>query len=247
MDQHEQTLAQFHFSREKSGLILRQWVKEAGLTRAQLEKITGIPKNTLDNSLYGKVQELTIDRTFKIATATGHCICEYIQLQLQDEHIAFADEVHVLREANLEKQKALPSATIVEKHHAKGESVPDQLLDRFKRIYEGTIAQLKDQIEQLKDSRTIMQEQYEHQIEAMARQHAEHNKSMSDNHSEAMSRADAQIERLEKQVGRLRTALIIETSAIGLLFFVDSLVGDRGWILRSLFHMGDGMTIIRRG
>lgn len=227
-----QSLAQFHFDKEKSGKILRKWAEDCGLTRQELSDKTGIPVATLNNSLYGKVQDLTIDRTFKIATATGHCLCEYIKLQLEDENIDFANEVHVLRDGVTHK----PSTVIIDDHHTTNEAAPDHLLDRFKRVYDGVITQMRDQITQLKESRAIMQDQYKEQI-----------KAMEDAHKVTLERADKQIARLEKQNARLRNALIIETIAIGLLFFVDALVGDRGWILRSLFHVSDGTTIVTRG
>lgn len=230
-----QSLAQFHFDKEKSGKILRKWADESGLTRQELSDITGIPLNTLNNSLYGKVQDLTVDRTFKIATATGHCICEYIKLQLENENIDFADKVHVLRDPALVKQKAFDTV-IIDDHHTINEKVPDHLLDRFKRVYDNIIEQMRDQIKQTKDSRTIMQEQYKDQI-----------KAIEEAHKETMERADKQIARLEKQVSRLRIALIIETSAIGLLFFVDALVGGRGWIVQSFLRVGDDMSFVRRG
>lgn len=242
----KQNLAQFHFSKEKSGRILRQWADESGLTRQELSDITGIPLNTLNNSLYGKVQDLTVDRTFKIATATGHCICEYIQLQLDNESIDFADKVHVLRDPALVKQKAF-EAVIIDDRHTVNEAAPDHLLDRFKRVYESIIEQMRDQIAQLKESRAIMQEQYTQQLATMERQHVAHNTAMETHHAEAMERADKEIARLQLQNTRLRRALTVETIAIGLLFFVDSLVGDRGWILRSFLRVGDDMSIIRRG
>lgn len=227
-----QSLAQFHFDKEKSGKILRKWADESGLTRQELSDKTGIPVATLNNSLYGKVQDLTIDRTFKIATATGHCLCEYIKLQLENENIDFANEVHVLRDGVTHK----PSTVIIDDHHTTNEAAPDHLLDRFKRVYDNIIEQMRDQIKQLGDSRSIMQEQYKDQI-----------KAIEEAHKETMERADKQIARLEKQISRLRIALIIETSAIGLLFFVDALVGDYGWILRSFLRVGDEMSVIRRG
>lgn len=241
-----QSLAQFHFDKEKSGKILRKWADESGLTRQELSDATGIPLNTLNNSLYGKVQDLTVDRTFKIATATGHCICEYIQLQLEDENIDFADKVHVLRDPALVKQKAFDTV-IIDDHHTVNEAAPDHLLDRFKRVYDSIIAQMRDQIKQMKDSRAIMQDQYKEQIKAMEDAHKDHIKAIEDAHKVTLERADKQIARLEKQNARLRNALIIETSAIGLLFFVDALVGDRGWILRSFLRVGDEMSVIRRG
>ena len=140
--------------------------------------------------------------------------------------------MHVLRDGVTHK----PSTVIIDDHHTTNEAAPDHLLDRFKRVYDNIIEQMRDQIKQLGDSRSIMQEQYKDQI-----------KAIEEAHKETMERADKQIARLEKQISRLRIALIIETSAIGLLFFVDALVGDYGWILRSFLRVGDEMSVIRRG
>lgn len=246
MGNKPQTLAEFHFDKEKSGDILRRWVDESGLTRNEIAEKVGMSVHTLNNSLYGKVQDLSIDRTFKISVATGHSVCEYIRLMLKDENIDFADQIHVLRDVDM---------TLVKYTEAHGQHVPakpsepptDDMLDRFRRVYDTVIAQLRDQVQQLKDSREIMRQQYQQQLETMERQHVIHNTAIETHHAEAMQRADREIDRLQKQNGRLRIALIIETSAIGLLFFVDALVGNRGWILRSLLDLGGRTGYITKG
>lgn len=165
---------------------------------------------------------------------------------LQDENIDFAESIHVLRDVDMTLVKCTEA---VSQHTPVPPAAPpsDAMLDRFKRIYDVTIGQLRDQVQQLKDSREIMRQQYLQQLEAMERQHVVHNTSMETHHAEAMQRADREIERLQKQNARLRTALIIETSAIGLLFFIDALVGDRGWILRSILNIGENGTFSLRG
>lgn len=254
-----QSLAEFHFDKDKSGRILRKWADESGLTRAELAEKTGIPLNTLNNSLYGKVQDLSVDRTFKYAVATGHCVCEYIRLMLEDEDIDFADQIHVLRDVPMTLQKYVdtlpnPVETVPPKplaqeetnqHAARILQEQDQLLDRFKRVYETVISQLKDQISQLKESRALMKEQYEHQLEAMERQHVIHNTAMERHHAESMQRADDERKRLQRQNSILRIALIAETAGIIALFFADALIGDRGWILRSWLGVGVNGTQIK--
>lgn len=241
-----QTLAEYHFDKEKSGNTLRKWADECGLTRQELADLVGMSVHTLNNSLYGKVQDLTIDRTFKITTATGHSVCEYISIMLEGENIDFADKVHVLRDGALHPVR-YPAAHPA--HPAKdAEPVSDALLDRIKAIYEGSMEQLRDQIKQLKESREIMREQYQQQIVAMEHQHTQHTTVMENRHQETLTRVDREMARLQKQNSRLRNALIIETSAIGLLFFFDALIGDRGWILRSWFGMGgSNYTSIMKG
>ena len=242
----KEQLAPYHFNKDLSGEILRKWSDDSGLTRPEIADTAGIAIATYNNSLYGKVQDLTIDRTFKIATATGHSVYEYFDLQLEASDPALAAEVRRLNEQYIQKKYAKKSAHIA-REHENNKPIPDTLLDRFKRVYEGTIGQMRDQISQMKDSRAIMQEQYIEQIKAMEDAHKNHIKVMEDAHKATLERADKQIARLEKQISRLRIALIIETSSIGLLFFVDALVGARGWILRSFLRVGDEMSFVRRG
>ena len=243
MTNKPQSIAEFHFDKEKSGDILRQWVDDSGLTRNEMADLVGMSVHTLNNSLYGKVQDLSIDRTFKIATATGHSVCEYISLMLEDENIDFADKVHVLRGDDLHPVKYKEASV----HVAIAEPPSDAILDRFRRLYDVTIEQLRDQIRQLKESRELMREQYQQQLATMERQHVAHNTAMETHHAEVTARADQEIERLQKQNVRLRKALTIETIAIGALFFADALIGDRGWILRSWFDLGGKFTSIMKG
>lgn len=98
-----QSLAQFHFDPKKSGAILKKWIKESGFTYHQIAEMTGIPYDTLNNSLQGRVQDLSLERAFKVAVCTGHSTCEYIKLMLQDEDIDFRHRVHVLRDVPMER------------------------------------------------------------------------------------------------------------------------------------------------
>lgn len=244
MGTKSQTLAEFHFDKERSGEILRRWADDSGLTRQELADRVGMSVHTLNNSLYGKVQDLSVDRTFKIAVATGHSVCEYIRLMLEGESIDFADQIHVLRDADMTLVKYTEDIPAAVKP---SEPPADALLDRFRRVYDTMLSQLRDQVQQLKDSREIMHQQYQQQLETMERQHVIHNTAMETHHAEAMQRADKEIDRLQLQNTRLRTALIIETSAIGILFFADALIGDRGWILRSLLDLGGKTGYITKG
>ena len=94
------SLKNFHFDPEKSGRILNGWAKEAGVGIRTLGDDTGYTYDTTNNSLHGKIKELSLERVFKFAVRTGHSVCEYIRLMLQDEDIDFADEIHVLREVD---------------------------------------------------------------------------------------------------------------------------------------------------
>ncbi len=98
----KQTLKTFHFSPEKSGQILKSWAKSAGLSYQRLADDTNYSYDTINNSLSGKIKDLSLERVFKISTRTGHSVCEYLRLMLQDEDIDFADDIQVLRDVDME-------------------------------------------------------------------------------------------------------------------------------------------------
>lgn len=96
-----QNLKNFHFDQDKSGKILNKWAKDAGVSIKTLGDDTGYTFDTINNSLHGKIKDLSLERVFKIATRTGHSVCEYILLMLKDEDIDFADQIHVLRSPDM--------------------------------------------------------------------------------------------------------------------------------------------------
>lgn len=96
-----QNLKNFHFDQDKSGRILNGWAKDAGVSIKTLGDDTGYTFDTINNSLHGKIKDLSLERVFKIATRTGHSVCEYILLMLKDEDIDFADQIHVLRSKDM--------------------------------------------------------------------------------------------------------------------------------------------------
>lgn len=96
----KKSLITFRFDPEKSGSVLKRFCKDAGMSYQKLGDSTGYSYDTINNSLSGKVKELSLERVFKICTITGHSVCEYLRLMLQDEDIDFADKIHVLREAD---------------------------------------------------------------------------------------------------------------------------------------------------
>lgn len=238
-----QSLTTFHLNCTKAGRILNTWRVEAGMTFHDLESETGIPEQSIKNIFYGKVQDLSMERGLKFCVALNHCPCELYEAVLDGENIDFGHKIHVLRDPTKVKVPMFPASPQTNP----AEPASDALLNRFKRLYESIISQLHEQISQLKEARGIIIDQHNQQIEFIHRQHSEQIKTLTDRHSEVMGRVDDEIKHLHKQIARLRTALVIETSAIGILFFVDALVGDRGWILRSLFDLGGRTGYITKG
>ena len=107
------SLKTFHFDAKKSGSILKEWAKSAGMSYQRVADETAYSYDTINNSLSGKIVELSLERVFKIATCTGHSVCEYIRLMLKDEDIDFADRIHVLRDADWPHRHDGHSPTVI--------------------------------------------------------------------------------------------------------------------------------------
>lgn len=156
-------LKNFHFDQDKSGKILNKWTKDAGVSIRTLGEDTGYTFDTINNSLHGKIKDLSLERVFKIATRTGHSVCEYILLMLQDEDIDFSSQIHVpsqdmtlapLNETN-DNITAKQDTTLVQSHFVDPKSPEVQAvyhaimeettkthqenLDRFNAVFEDSL------------------------------------------------------------------------------------------------------------
>lgn len=166
------TLKTFHFDPTKSGRILNDWAKEAGVSTKALGDDTGYTYDTANNSLHGKIKELSLERVFKFSVRTGHSVCEFIRLMLQDEEIDFRDQIHVLKEADFvlvpyeetivqtagkERDLVQPSVqgTAIDHNDPVYQAVYAAMmqqaanthqanLDRFRAIHEGYVKMLED-------------------------------------------------------------------------------------------------------
>lgn len=85
----KKSLITFRFDPEKSGSVLKRFTKDAGMSYQKLADSIGYSYDTINNSLSGKIKDLSLERVFKICTITGHSVCEYLHLMLQDEDIDF--------------------------------------------------------------------------------------------------------------------------------------------------------------
>lgn len=165
------TLITFRFDPEKSGRILKNFAKGSGMSYQKLADSIGYSYDTINNSLGGKVKDMPLERVFKICTVTGHSVCEYLLEMLKDEDIDFADQIHVLREAdfvlvpytdtlaqdthnaNTPVQTSV-NATVVEQTPMYQAAYQDMMkhsadnhkanLDRFRAIHEGYVKMLEE-------------------------------------------------------------------------------------------------------
>ena len=83
------TIDVFHFDKEKSGNLLKKWLKECGLSQHHAADLTGIHQDTLFNCLSGRVQDIKFETVFKIALITGHTVDDYIREMLEGLDVPF--------------------------------------------------------------------------------------------------------------------------------------------------------------
>lgn len=247
-----QNLADFHFEPAKSGKILKKWIQDAGVSYAYVSKETGITPDTLNNCMRGLVQDLRIERVFKIGLVTGHTVDEYVFEMMKDEEIDFVDQVAEVYTAEksapvIETKPAPASAPAHKEPHAVAfeeisqrlHAEQNEILDRFKNVYTAYVEQLKDQIRQLKESREIMKQQYEKQLDAMDRQHREHDTEIEKAHRATLERADAENVRLRKNNRWKTIALTCETVLIVGVCMIDLANQNIGWF-RGLLNSPTG-------
>lgn len=153
-----QNLKNFHFDQDKSGKILNKWAKDAGVSIKTLGDDTGYTFDTINNSLHGKIKDLSLERVFKIATRTGHSVCEYILLMLKDEDIDFADQIHVLRSPDMilvplnetaeklpEKQNTnLVQAPVFDQNSPEVQAVYRVIMEQATVIHQANLERVKD-------------------------------------------------------------------------------------------------------
>lgn len=87
------SIRNFQLDKKRSGNIFKRWLKEAGMTYRECENETGIPYDTLNNTLNGK-NELGVERALKLCVVTKHTFAEYMQEMCAGyEHVDFADDL----------------------------------------------------------------------------------------------------------------------------------------------------------
>lgn len=102
------SIQNFQLDKKRSGEIFKRWLKEAGLTYREGADETGIPYDTLNNTLNGK-NELGVERALKLCVVTRHTFSEYLQeLCTGYEHVDFADDLRWVVRQEVEIIQAEP-------------------------------------------------------------------------------------------------------------------------------------------
>lgn len=88
-----QSLASYHFNPVKLGQILHQLAKDKGISKACIQRATGIHRDTLANIFHGETQEVSFEKLFKLCYVLEVPVSVVEMLLLKDEDIDFADKV----------------------------------------------------------------------------------------------------------------------------------------------------------
>lgn len=200
------SIQNFQLDKKRSGEIFKRWLKEAGLTYREGADETGIPYDTLNNTLNGK-NELGVERALKLCVVTRHTFSEYLQeLCAGYEHVDFADDLHWVVRQQVEiiqaepvdvvpNTSAVPAPTVnVTTVAMQSEVKPsiskefegclqlvnaehERSLDRFKNVHTGYLERLSHAFETTLVAKDTQIEQMQKDADKVEKAHQEHIKS----------------------------------------------------------------------
>lgn len=146
------TIAEFHFDTVKSGGILRQFLSDAKISRAECAKQIGLSYDALDDSLKGRNKDSKMELVVKICYLTGRTVREWCEMMLDGVNEDVAEKVRAVFTA-----PAAPLPPSVD-------DVITHCLDVQEHSTEHYQALLRSCYEELRISKEEMRRQYEDQI-----------------------------------------------------------------------------------
>lgn len=87
------TLEQYHINPIKLGLVLQQYSKEKGITKAALSRQTGISRDTITHIFNGDTQEVSFEKLMKICVVIGISLGMLVAVVTKDDDIGFRDRI----------------------------------------------------------------------------------------------------------------------------------------------------------
>ena len=90
------SLAGWHINPRKLGQILKQLFKEGGYSIAYVSRDTGISRDTIENILAGKIQEVSYEKLQKICCSIRVPLTVVKTMVFQDEPVDFLDRVFLV-------------------------------------------------------------------------------------------------------------------------------------------------------
>lgn len=251
----QKTITTYNFDRAKAGKIMKQFISESAYNQSQVAQMASMTDDMMSNVLAGRNKEIGFERVFKICVITGHSICEFIRLMLEDEDVDFFTKDGCVI-CHPQKTDVIPQITGTNvKYDGHGMDPKEfnhyvehmdkqnaEVLERFKILHEG--------------NRTLMAEQYkqsikryEDQIKIITEEHKDDMKAIKDAHAETVRILTEQNKRLRCTSWILFGLFLLETIGVIALFMYDAMHPDIGWLrgLRSMLFNKHNIDNLTRG
>lgn len=251
----QKTITTFNFSLAKAGKIMKQFIEDSEYSQSQVAQMANMTDDMMYNVLAGRNREIGFERVFKICVITGHSICEFIRLMLEDEDVDFFTKDGCVI-CHPQKTEAAPQITGTNvKYDGHGmdskefnhyvEHMDKQnadVLERFKKLHEGNRDLMAEQYKQ-----SI--KRYENQIQIINEEHKNDMEAVKAAHAETVGILKEQNKRLRRTSWILFGLFLLETIGVIALFMYDAMHPDIGWLrgLRSMFFNKNNIDNLTRG
>lgn len=251
----QKTITTFNFSLAKAGKIMKQFIEDSEYSQSQVAQMANMTDDMMYNVLAGRNREIGFERVFKICVITGHSICEFIRLMLEDEDVDFFDKngcvichpqntvvASQITAQNVKMEEQGFSGDAFNRYVEHSEKLSESNMERFRRIHEEN---RREAAEQYKASIT----RYENQIQIINQEHKTAVDEMKASHAETVSLLTEQNKRLRRTAWIMFGLFMVETLSILGLFAYDAIHPDRGWLqyVTSLLKNKNATDYIMRG
>ena len=251
----QKTITTFNFDRAKAGKVMKQFIADSEYSQSQVAQMAGITDDMMSNVLAGRNKDIGFERVFKICVITGHSICEFIRLMLENEDVDFftkdgcvichpqkMEVIPQITAQNVKMEEQGFSGEAFNRYVERSEKLSENNLERFRRIHEEN---RREAAEQYKASIA----RYEHQIQIINQEHKTAVDEMKASHAETVSLLKAQNKRLRCTAWIMFGLFMAETLAILGLFAYDAIHPDRGWLqfMASMLKNHNSTDYIMRG
>ena len=251
----QKTITTFNFDRAKAGKVMKQFIADSEYSQSQVAQMAGITDDMMSNVLAGRNKDIGFERVFKICVITGHSICEFIRLMLEDEDVDFftkdgcvichpqkTEVIPQITAQNVKMEEQGFSGEAFNRYVERSEKLSESNMERFRRIHEEN---RREAAEQYKASIA----RYEHQIQIINQEHKNDMEEVKAAHAETVRILTKQNKRLRCTGWILFGLFLLETIGVIALFMYDAMHPEIGWLrgLRSMFSNKNNIDNLTRG
>lgn len=158
------TVRDFTFNPEISGQVLSSMLKHAGVSMTAAAAAIGVQYDTLRKCLGGDVQRVSLDIIIKVCKITGCTIYDYFdQYFSAAQSDIFADVVSPpsANSAAVQEQSAVSPCQGIEHVKSHIDALQACHTEKIVQQYEAIIAELHEQVAQLREGRQMMHAHYQ--------------------------------------------------------------------------------------